>query len=76
MIHACNPSDAELYCIGCFKHFDAHAAPEHWLGLECEWATAQLQLHEADCMAWRNARVQESLRFYAWLDAVRAPGSW
>lgn len=74
-INACRPSDAEVYCAGCWQHFDAYECPPD-VDDPIVWNDARRDAHEAACSAWQVHRVMESLRFFARLDAVRAPGSW
>lgn len=70
------------YCPGCLIRYDArfYGVDDLIAGEEVEHGDFQRETmereHEAQCRPYLVHRVMESLRFFARLDAVRAPGSW
>lgn len=65
------------YCPGCLTRYDANFYGDLLNEDADDYRLEILEReHEADCVAYRDYRIGESLRFFARLDAVRAPGSW
>ena len=72
------------YCPGCLTRYDARFYAVEGVSdligtVEAigTWAmTVMEQEHEDRCVPYQMHRVMDSLRFFARLDAVRAPGSW
>jgi hypothetical protein len=69
------------YCPGCFIRYDARFyALDDLIDGEVEPGDFEREMmeedHEARCPPYQTHRVMESLRFFARLDAVRAPDSW
>lgn len=69
------------YCPGCLTRYDARFyALDDLIDGETEPGDFERETmerdHEARCRPYQAYRVMESLRFYARLDAERAPGSW
>jgi hypothetical protein len=67
------------YCPGCLIRYDRNFYAGIPYDPEEEETFAMLDRrdeHEARCIAYRDRRIMASLRFYAQLDAERAPGSW
>lgn len=73
----CVTREAARYC-ACGAVFDANAAPKEWLAVDLgvAWSEMHRRIHEQTCLAARDARIADALKFFARLDAERAMRSW